>query len=83
MRLTTEELDRGRCCSACRSNGIDGLALRWLATMPRPRFWICDGKVNGVDERMAQNLIDECIQLCSKHRIIRVGSVAEFLKKYC
>ena len=82
-RLTDRELDANRACSSCRSNGIDGPALRWLATQPRPRFWISDGMVNGQREMMTVNLLEECAQLCAQHRIIRVPSVAEFLRKYC
>lgn len=82
-RLTDKELNKGRACSSCRSNGIDGPALRWLATQPRPRFWISDGKVNGSNQRMTQNLLDECAKICAENRIIRVGSPDEFIKKYC
>ncbi len=83
MRLTNEQLDAGRCCNSCRSNGVDGPALRWLAQQPRPRFWISDGKVNGVNEMMTVNLLEECARLCAQNRIIRVSSVEEFIRRYC
>lgn len=81
-RLSNEELDS----RIGGNNGIDGPALRWLATQPRPRFWISDGLVVGSQDTggwaLAQELLDECKEICARYRIIRVEDIPTFLKHY-
>jgi hypothetical protein len=63
-------------------NGIDGPALAWLARAPRPRFWISDGFVTGLHESFTANLLEECAVTVARHRIIRVGTVQEFVRRF-
>jgi hypothetical protein len=63
-------------------NGIDGPALDWLARAPRPRFWISDGWVTGLHESFAVNLLEECAVTVARHRIIRVNTVHEFVRRF-
>jgi hypothetical protein len=73
-------------------NGIDGLALKWLAKQEEPRFWISDGMVVGamydstghyLDYAFTTELFDECIATCKTNNIDWVycrGDVSEALK---
>lgn len=61
-------------------NVVDGPALEWLATMPARRIWVSDMKVVGsYQSRNATgfNLLKECYDLCTKHRIINLKDVEE------
>ncbi len=74
-------------CLICPPNGggniIDGPALKdWLALKPEPRIWISDGYVTGISDNSYSNLLEESIDICNKHSILRVGSVAEAKKVF-
>jgi len=59
------------------NNVIDGPALRWLATMPEPRIWICDGYVTGIDDLTSLKLKQEVKQIVKDHDITRVEDIKE------
>ena len=59
-------------------NVVDGPALQWLATMPARRIWVSDMYVFGAGQHSsAFNLLKECYDLCTKHRIINLKDVDE------
>lgn len=59
-------------------NVVDGPALQWLATMPARRIWVSDMYVFGAGQHSsAFNLLKECYDLCTKHRIINLKNVDE------
>ena len=53
-------------------NVVDGPALEWLERQPRPRVWLSDGGVTGVDDRWSRDLVLEAGQICKRGRIERV-----------
>ena len=61
-------------------NGVDGPALRWLAVQPRPRIWISDGIVTGLNDSCGHNLFNEVDNICERYRIIRKRSLREAQK---
>jgi hypothetical protein len=63
-----------KCCG--KGNVIDGPALRWLATQPRPRVWVSDGGVTGVGDVTSADLRREAQDLCDLHAITRVEDSA-------
>jgi hypothetical protein len=65
------------------SNVIDGPALQWLSKQQKPRFWISDGQVTGIHDRMSAINSLECTSLCKRNNIARqncVGDAVELLK---
>ena len=59
-------------------NVVDGPALEWLATMPARRIWVSDMYVFGAGAHSsAFNLLKECYDLCTKHKIINLKNVDE------
>jgi hypothetical protein len=50
-------------------NVIDGPALRWLATMPEPRVWVCDGLVTGVGDEQSVALTTEAKRIRLENNI--------------
>lgn len=64
-------------------NVIDGPALRWLAKQQGPRYWVSDGGVTGIgDGGSPVALIAECIAICERYHIARIGSVDEVIEKF-
>lgn len=61
-------------------NVVDTEAVRWLASQPKPRFWICDGAITGKGDRISGTLARECVVTCKRAKIKRIGSVPEFLQ---
>lgn len=66
-----------------RGNVIDGPALEWLATMPARRIWVSDMYVFGMSGTNSAgfNLIKECLDICTKNRIINLKNIDE-VKEY-
>ncbi len=58
------------------ANVIDGPALRWLATRPRPRIWVSDGHVRGIGDRASNELDADAQRICGKGGILRVPDAA-------
>jgi hypothetical protein len=52
-------------------NGIDGVALGWLAKQPGPRYWVSDEGVSGGGSPYVSpiSLKQECRDICKKNRI--------------
>lgn len=60
------------------ANVIDGPALKWLARMPRPRIWISDGFVTGIDEHCSVFLAQDAISIKKNAGIVRYQNLATF-----
>lgn len=74
MRVTEEQLDNW----SGGGNVVDGPALRWLSTMPARRIWVSDMHVFGVGRHSSGfNLLQECYQLCTQHKIINLKDIEE------
>jgi hypothetical protein len=59
----------------CGGNGIDGPALRWVATQPGPRIWVSDAGVTGRHDCTSHDLLAECEYLQRQHSITRYHSM--------
>ena len=63
-------------------NVVDGPALEWLATQSPRRIWVSDMKVFGAyGDTAGFNLLKQCYDLCTKHKIINLEDIEE-VKKY-
>jgi hypothetical protein len=61
-------------------NVVDLPALRWLARQPRPRLWISDGKVTGINDQSSPKIREQARAICRRAVIRRVDGVAEAAK---
>lgn len=61
-------------------NMCDGPALKWLAKMPAPRIWICDGVVTGYGDMSAANLSREAGIIAKQAGIMRLPTMTEALE---
>jgi hypothetical protein len=65
-------------------NGVDGPILRWaLRQKKTPKdflVWVSDGYVTGTGDFSTEALVNECADLCAKHKIIGVEDCAEALE---
>jgi len=59
------------------ANVIDGPALQWLSKQAKPRIWVCDGQVTGINDRMSAINSLECAALCHQRAIERCNNVTE------
>jgi hypothetical protein len=62
------------------NNVVDNEALRWLANQPKPRYWICDGGVTGMEHEYSLELWKDCVITCKRAGIKRIGSMQKFMK---
>lgn len=66
-------------------NACDGPALNWLERQPKPRFWVCDGNVTGVESKVSllqetevnEELWQEVRDIQTRSRILRVPTADE------
>ena len=62
-------------------NGVDAPILRWaLRQKKSPKdflVWVSDGYITGAGDYSTQELLDECTDLCVKHKIIGVEDAEE------
>ena len=78
MRVTQEQLSSW----SGGGNVVDGPALEWLSTMPARRIWVSDMYVFGAGPNSnGFNLLKECYDLCTKHKIINLKDIEE-VKEY-
>lgn len=63
-------------------NVVDGPAIRWLIKQARPRIWISDGEVTGIDDRRSENLSLEIILLKKIGRIKQYPRMRDCLKAF-
>ncbi len=61
-------------------NGIDGLALKWLGTMPAKRLWVSDMMVFGRHYSNSDELFKECVDTMNRYKIKRVANIEEVKK---
>jgi len=75
MRVDQKYLDK----YAGGGNVVDGPALEWLATMPPRRIWVSDMHVFGRSgsHSSGANLIRDCLNICTKHKIINLQDINE------
>ena len=64
----------------CGGNGIDGPALRWVATQPGPRIWVSDAGVTGRHDCTSHDLLAECEYLQRQHSITRYHSMDHLIE---
>jgi hypothetical protein len=62
------------------SNVVDLPALEWLAKQPKPRIWISDGNVTGVNDMPSRGIRARCKDVCRRSRIQRVDNAAAAAK---
>jgi hypothetical protein len=58
-------------------NLIDLPALEWLAIQPRPRVWLSDARVTGVNDLASAILARRCRIVCLKHGIRRAETAEQ------
>jgi len=58
-------------------NVVDLPALEWLAKQPRPRCWISDGCVTGVDDQGCETLLEKCLEVSERADITRYETAKE------
>ncbi len=63
-------------------NIVDGPALEWLGRQDRPRIWISDGQVTGINDICAENLTAEAKLITKKFRITNLQNIPECLEKF-
>ena len=51
------------------ANVVDGPALQWLSKQAKPRIWVSDGQVTGVNDRMSAINSLECVGITRRHQI--------------
>ena len=51
------------------ANVVDGPALQWLSKQAKPRIWVSDGQVTGVNDRMSAINTLECVGSTRRHQI--------------
>ena len=59
------------------ANMVDGPALEWLGTQPRPRVWVSDGAVTGIHENQNEHIIEDAKRLCQQHGIVRIHAMKQ------
>lgn len=62
-------------------NLVDGPALRWLATQPKPRFWISDELATGRGGVTRSFLVAECKSICRRYGIRNFKTIDAAIKE--
>ena len=62
------------------ANVVDGPALRWLSKQPKPRIWVSDGQVTGVNDRMSAINSLECVGITRRHQIMQEKEMDKAVK---
>lgn len=75
-RVTEEYLQK----HSGHGNGVDGLALKWLGTMPSKRLWVSDMMVFGRHYSNSHQLFKECVDTMNRYKITRVANIEEVKK---
>ena len=57
------------------ANVVDGPALEWLSSQPRPRVWVSDGHVTGVGESQHGALHEDADRLMRNGHIVRIRAL--------
>jgi len=61
-------------------NGVDGPALRWLATLPGPRVWVSDGAATGPNDSWTSAHEREALAVCRAAGAARVETLGGLLE---
>lgn len=59
------------------SNVVDGPALEWLMTQPRPRVWVSDGHVTGVGDGTCEEVRKDAERIRVQGHISRIDAIKE------
>jgi len=59
-------------------NVIDVPALQWLNHQRGPRWWICDGKVTGLNDQSYTSVTESCAILAYRGKVKRFDNVRQF-----
>lgn len=68
--------------STSGGNIVDGPAIRWLIKQARPRIWISDGQVTGINDDTSKNLDLEIMLLKRIGRIKQYKTIRDCLKAF-
>lgn len=60
-------------------NVVDGPALRWLAKQQKPRVWISDGGVTGINDGQTTNLLADALWVVTHGDIERYQNIPTYL----
>lgn len=61
-------------------NVVDLPALEWLSKQPEPRLWVSDGCVTGVSDEGCGMILENCLAMVKRGRIVRVDDAKEAVK---
>lgn len=56
-------------------NVLDGPAIRWLGKQSKPRVWVCDGQVTGINDQSSLGQVAEVLNLQKQFGIKRVENM--------
>lgn len=59
------------------ANMVDGPALEWLCSQPRPRVWVSDGAVTGRNECTNDALIEDANRICLRGNVVRIHALKQ------
>ena len=62
------------------ANVVDGPALQWLSKQAKPRIWVSDGQVTGVNDRMSAINSLECVGITRRHQIAQEKDMSNAVK---
>lgn len=63
-------------------NVIDGPAVDWLASQPKPRIWVCDGHVSGVGDVVAsKKMVEQVRKTMRRAGILRLKNIEAVKEK--
>lgn len=61
-------------------NVIDVPSLQWLASQPRPRYWLCDGVVTGIGDQQSDSVTQACETIRLSAGIVQAKTFADLRK---
>ena len=62
------------------ANVVDGPALQWLSKQAKPRIWVSDGQVTGINDRMSAINSLECVGITRRHQIAQEKDMSNAVK---
>lgn len=65
-----------------QGNVIDYPALLWMLEQRKPYFWVCDGCVTGIDDRLYTSITNACNDLLKKNKISVFTKLQDFYKEF-
>lgn len=62
------------------ANVVDVPALQWLNRMPKPRIWVCDGGVTGIEDNLSYVVNSLCLAELNKRSILTARNINEAIE---